>query len=331
MIRFPLRRLLAGVSVALAAAVALAGCAPSSSSANRTTDAAPSAGFPTSITTAFGTTTIPSKPERVVALGWGDAEVALELGVQPIGASDWLGFGGDGVGPWLKDAYRTRPTIVGTLEPNYEQIVRLRPDVILDVRSSGDAGRYQKLSAIAPTVAIPPKGANYRTTSEQQVTMIAKALGREQRGAALLASVSSAFDAARAAHPEFADTSAVIGSYSSQGFGAYATGDARVSFMKRLGFTQPRAVDQAAGNGFSVALSEENLGLLSADLTVILPIFTSAAKAEADPLFQRVPSVAEGHALVVDDARLADAFSIGTPAATIWALDRLPSQFANAL
>jgi iron complex transport system substrate-binding protein len=37
-----------------------------------------------------------------VALGWSDAETALALGVQPVGASDWLAFGGEGVGPWAE-------------------------------------------------------------------------------------------------------------------------------------------------------------------------------------------------------------------------------------
>lgn len=45
------------------------------------------------VPTKFGEVTIPAEPKRVVALGWGDAETALALGVQPVGASDWLAFG----------------------------------------------------------------------------------------------------------------------------------------------------------------------------------------------------------------------------------------------
>lgn len=55
--------------------------------------------FPVDLTTKFGKVTVDEAPKRVVALGWGDAETALALGVQPVGASDWLGFGGEGVGP----------------------------------------------------------------------------------------------------------------------------------------------------------------------------------------------------------------------------------------
>ncbi|MFZ7086721.1 iron-siderophore ABC transporter substrate-binding protein [Curtobacterium sp. RRHDQ10] len=326
-----LRTVLAAVGAAVAATLVLAGCsagAPSSSTSSATSDGG---AFPAKISTAFGTTTVDAAPKRVVALGWGDAETALALGVQPVGASDWLGFGGDGVGPWLKGAYTKSPKIIGTLEPSYESIVALKPDLILDVNSSGQQARYDKLSAIAPTVAVPKGGANYATTTKQQVTMIAKALGEVAKGKQLLASVDSAFAAARKAHPEFAGKTAVIGAFSSNGYGAYSSNDTRVQYMKRLGFTQPAKIDQLAGSQFSASLSDENLDLLNADLTVILPIFTTAADASKSELFQKVPSVEAGHDIVVDDKEIGNAFSAGTVPAILWSLKRLPDEFAAKL
>lgn len=313
------------------ATLVLAGCSSGTASNSASQTATSGSSYPVSVQTAFGTTTIPSAPKRVVALGWGDAETALALGVQPVGASDWLAFGGEGVGPWLKGAYTTSPKIIGTLEPSYEQIVALKPDLILDTKSSGDKDRYQKLSAIAPTVAIPKGGANYLTSTDQQVTMIAKALGKVQQGKDLLDQVDSAFASARKAHPEFKGKTAVIGAYTSSGYGAYASGDSRVAFMKQLGFTQPKAVDKAAGSAFSATLSNENLDLLDADLTVILPIYTTAAQASSSPLFKQVPSVKKGHVIVERNADVSSAFSIGTVPAILWALKRLPDQFAAKL
>lgn len=325
-----LRRVLAAAATVVAAGLVLAGCSagsPSSSSSATSGDGA----FPVSITTGLGTTTIESQPKRVVALGWGDAETALELGVQPVGASDWLAFGGDGVGPWLKGAYTKSPKIINTLEPSYEDILKLKPDLILDVKSSGDKDRYSKLSAIAPTVAIPKGGENYLATTKQQTTMIAKALGKVAQGKKLLAGVDDAYAAARKAHPEFDGKTAVIGAYTSEGFGAYASADSRAQFMQQLGFTIPKKIDQEAGKQFSVSLSNENLDLLNADLTVILPIYVEASAAENDPLFQKVPSVQAGHAIVVDDTDVSSAFSMGTTAAIEWALKRLPDEFAAKL
>lgn len=326
-----LRRALAAAGALVAASLVLAGCASGSGTSSDDASTKADGQFPVSITTALGTTKIDAKPKRVVALGWGDAETALELGVQPVGASDWLAFGGDGVGPWLKGAYEKSPKIIQTLEPSYEDILKLKPDLILDVKSSGDKDRYAKLSAIAPTVAIPKGGENYLTSTEQQTTMIAKALGKEAEGKKMLSGLDDAYAAARKAHPEFAGKSAVVGAYTADGFGAYASTDSRSTFMRNLGFTIPKAIDQQAGKAFSVKLSDENLDLLNADLTLILPIYVDASKAESDPLFQKVPSVEAGHAIVFKDADVSSAFSMGTTAAIEWALDKLPEQFASKL
>ncbi len=334
MIRTPLRlrRVLAAAGAVVVASLVLAGCASGSGTSSDDASTSTDDGqFPVSITTGLGTTTIKSAPKRVVALGWGDAETALELGVQPVGASDWLAFGGDGVGPWLKDAYTKSPKIIQTLEPSYEEILKLKPDVILDVKSSGDKDRYAKLSAIAPTVAIPKGGENYLASTEQQTTMIAKALGKESEGKKLLSDLDDAYAAARKAHPEFAGKTAVVGAYTADGFGAYASTDSRSTFMRNLGFTIPKAIDQQAGKAFSVSLSDENLDLLNADLTMILPIYVDASKAEADPLFKKVPSVEAGHYIVFDDKDVSSAFSMGTTSAIEWALQKLPDEFAAKL
>lgn len=327
-----LRRVLAAAGAVVAASLVLAGCASGSgSSTDSASSGSSDAAFPVSITTGLGTTTIESAPKRVVALGWGDAETALELGVQPVGASDWLAFGGDGVGPWLEGAYDKSPKIIQTLEPSYEDILKLNPDVILDVKSSGDKERYDKLSAIAPTVAIPKGGENYLASTEQQTTMIAKALGKESEGKKLLSGLDDAYAAARKAHPDFEGKTAVVGAYSSEGFGAYASSDSRSTFMRNLGFEIPKAIDEQAGKEFSVHLSDENLDLLDADLTLILPIYVDASEASSNKLFQKVPSVEAGHAIVFDDKDVSSAFSMGTTAAIEWALDKLPAQFEEKL
>ena len=192
------------------------------------------------------------------------------------------------------------PKIIQTLEPSYEDILKLDPDVILDVKSSGDKDRYDKLSAIAPTVAIPKGGENYLASTEQQTTMIAKALGKESEGKKLLSGLDDAYAAARKAHPDFEGKTAVVGAYSSEGFGAYASTDSRSTFMRNLGFEIPKAIDEQAGKEFSVHLSDENLDLLDADLTLILPIYVDASEASSN---NAVPEGAVGRGRARDRLR----------------------------
>ncbi len=288
--------------------------------------------YPVTIDTKFGPVTIEEYPQRIVALGWGDAETALALDAQPVGASDWLEFGGDGVGPWAADLYDNPPEIIGTLDPSYEAIAALQPDIIFDVRSSGDEDRYALLSQIAPTVGVPEGGDSYLTSQEQQVTMIAAALGVPDEGAQLLADVEESFAGAREEHPDWDGLTVTAATRTSEGWGAYIEGGGRVEFMEALGFVQSPTIAAlpVSPNGFSVDISEEQLDLLDADLIVAFPIYIETAAMTEDPLFQAIPAVADGRAVVID-GDLAAAYSLNTVLATEYALAELVPLIAEAV
>lgn len=325
-------------SIVIVSVLALAGCAsePSSNSSEtpQPTESSASetaAGYPVTVDTKFGPITIDEKPERVVALGWGDAELALALGVQPVGASDWLAFGGEGVGPWSAGLYSEAPKILGTLEISYEEVAALEPDLILDVRSSGDQERYDRLSEITTTVGVPEGGDSYLTSSEDQVKMVSAALGDSDKGAAMLAEVDSAFAAAAEAHPDWAGKTVSAATRTSEGWGAY-TNDARVDFLTNLGFTQNPGITAlpADANGWSVSLSQEQLDVLDADLIVAFPIWIDVTEITDDATWKKIPAVADGRAITITDD-LAQAYSLGTPAAQLFAIENLVPLIEDAL
>nr|WP_206690472.1 ABC transporter substrate-binding protein [Quadrisphaera sp. INWT6] len=221
------RRALVSPVLISAAAVLLAGCSSGSAEPGASSSAPASSGassaaagaFPATVDTKFGEVTVESAPQRVVALGWGDAETALALGVQPVGASDWLGFGGEGVGPWAQGLYTTPPTIIETLEPSYEAIAALQPDLILDTKSSGDQARYERLSQIAPTIGVPEGGDSYLTTTEQQMDLVSEALGKEEEGDQLVDALEKEFEDAAAAHPQWDGRTATVAAKNLQRLG----------------------------------------------------------------------------------------------------------------
>ncbi|WP_221353410.1 iron-siderophore ABC transporter substrate-binding protein [Streptomyces beigongshangae] len=324
-------RLLTGV-LALTLTGTLAACGSSDGSGGQEGTAQKSGGaFPAKVATKFGTVTVDEAPKRVVALGWGDAEAALSLGVQPVGASDWLAFGGDGVGPWAEDLYDESPQKIGTLEPEYEKIAALKPDLILDTKSSGDRTRYETLSKIAPTVGVPTGGDQYKISWEKQTTMVAQALGRPDDGRKLIAETGRKFADAAEANPGFEDRTITLGSRTASAWGAYVRGTGRVDFVERLGFRNNPAIEAKAGSAFSVPVSEENLNLLDADLTVMSPIGITAAKISSDPLFKAVPSVKKGHSVVFDDRNISQAFATDSVLSVDYALEHVVPLFASAL
>ncbi|MEU2680708.1 iron-siderophore ABC transporter substrate-binding protein [Streptomyces sp. NPDC007107] len=321
--------LLAGAVAALL--VGLAACGSSDdagSDSAASSDGAAQGAFPAKVATKFGEVTVDKAPRRIVALGWGDAETVLALGGQPVGASDWLAFGGEGVGPWAKGMYDKSPQIIGTLEPEYEKIAALQPDLILDTKSSGDRTRYDTLSKIAPTVGVPKGGDQYKQTWEKQTEMVAAAMGVPEKGEKLIADTEAKFAAAAKAHPEFKGSTITLGSRTSEGYGAYVSGTGRVDFVERLGFENNPAVEAEAGEGFSISVSKEKLDLLDADLTVMAPIGIPASDISGDPLYKAVPSVKAGHSLVFDDQGISQAFATDSVLSTTYALDKVVPLFA---
>ncbi len=320
------------IAAALTTAASLAACGSDDGAAAEPSASGSGGGaFPVTVTTAFGDVEIAEEPERVVALGWSDAETALALGVQPVGASDWLGFGGEGVGPWAEGRYDEAPEIIETLEPSLEAVAALEPDLILDTRSDGTQERYDALSAIAPVVGAPEGVGAYQTTWQQQLDLVGQALGRGEEAERLQGELEQAFADAAAAHPEFDGTEVAVGAYTSEGFGAYVRGDTRVDFLETLGFTNDQAVQDLAGENFYVPLSEEQVPLLDAPLTVVFPIFVEPAQITGNPLWQTLGSVQQGDAVVLEDETLVNAFSSGSVLGTRYALDEAVPLFAETL
>ncbi|MFE6699251.1 iron-siderophore ABC transporter substrate-binding protein [Streptomyces sp. NPDC057718] len=321
-------------AVALVGALAvLTGCSSSSDAGkNEGGKVAIKGQFPAKVSTKFGEITIKEQPKRVVALGWGDAETVLALGTQPVGASDWLEFGGEGVGPWAKGMYDQAPQKIATMEPEFEKIAALQPDLILDTRSSGDQKRYDNLSKIAPTIGVPEGGDAYRINWEQQTTMVADALGLHSEGQKLVKKTEDKFAATRKAHPEFAGKTVTSASITSEGYGAYVHGSGRVDFLERLGFKNNPEIEKNPGANFFTPVSHENVGMLDADLLVMGPIGVPSSKATKDPIYREIPAVKQGRDVVFEpESALSLAFATDSPLAVSYALDKIVPMLGDAL
>lgn len=283
------------------------------------------------VATKFGEVTVPAGPQRVVALGWGDAENALALGVQPVGASDWLAFGGEGVGPWADGMYEEGPELIDTLEPSYEAIAALEPDLILDVKSSGDQERYDRLTEIAPTVGVPEGGDNYLTSLDDQVTMIGQALGKEDEAEELLTGVDESFAAAREEYPQFEGKTVSVAAYTSEGWGAYVAGSERVEFMTDLGYTQNPAVEELEAEGFSAPVSSENLDVLDTDALVVFPIYVPSSEVTDQAAFESLSAVEDDRALVFTEEQtdISNAYSLNSLLSVQYAIDEVPPLLAE--
>lgn len=320
--------------MALTTAVTLTACSfaddDDTSSSSSSSDSTATDSFPVSVDTKFGEVEVKEQPQSVVALGWGDAEIATELGVQPVGVVDWLGFGGDGLSPWAEASYDEAPEIIDSQELDFEKIAALDPDLILDVRDTGDEDTYNKLSAVAPTVAVPEDADGFTTTWDKQVEMISTALGEKAKGEELVDSVNDRIAEVKDAHPDWSEKTGTVLAKTSVEWAAYSAGDARADLLQGLGFQPNKEISDLTKPGeFYVSLSEETVDTADSDVVVGFPIGLKTEDIEKDKSWTNLTAVKEGHAVVADE-ETANAISLGTPASMLHAIDLLVPQLEDA-
>jgi iron complex transport system substrate-binding protein len=101
--------------------------------------------------------------------------------------------------------------------------------------------------------------------------------------------------------------------------------------MEALGFTNKPEIQEQAGENFFVPVSDEQVSLLDAPLTVVFPIFVEPSAITGNPVWQTLPSVQAGRALVLEDAALVSAFSSGSALGIRSALQDAVPLFADTL
>lgn len=228
----------------------------------------PTAGMPVTIDHALGSTTITAVPKRVVTIGWSDQDPVLALGVQPVGTTEWFNEQPGAIFPWAAPAAAGAvPEIISKAgEINFEKVAAVDPDLILALYAGLEQSEYDKLSAIAPTVAQSGQYDEFGAPWQDMTLTVGKALGREQQAKDLVAGVEEKLAAVRTAHPGWAQkTMLVMATAESGTYQAFSPQDPKVRFFGDLGFkTQPPWIKGRVQDNLATVSAEES-GLLDVD------------------------------------------------------------------
>jgi iron complex transport system substrate-binding protein len=329
-------------AAALMLALAFAACGSdddttetSAASATSTTATPGETAFPVEVRHKFGVTEVPAEPKRIVSVGLTEHDTALALGYRPIAITDWYGDQPGGIWPWARDAFGDeRPQVLSSADGfEFERIAALQPDLILGTNSGMRKGDYEKLSALAPTIAAAEGSSDYFSPWDGQVTQIAQALGRADEGRALIEQVRQEFADAARAHPEFAGKTV---SFNQNGFYdgliySYPEG-LNTEFLTYLGFRiEPRVTALASRKGEQVAVSAERLDVLDADVALFATERARDIEALLKvPTFESLRAISGNHA-VFTDGTLSGAMYFMTPLSLRYVAERLPEQLALAV
>ncbi|WP_413691451.1 ABC transporter substrate-binding protein [Psychromonas sp. KJ10-2] len=246
--------------------------------------------FPVTITHQYGTLTIDKKPLKVVSVGQVDHDDILSFGVKPIAIRDWYGNQPYGVWPWAQSALGdAKPVLLDPRIIDYEAIAALKPDLIIGVSAAMDEKEYQKLNAIAPTLAGPTNYEKWTIPWDVRHLMIGEALGYSDLAQQQVATLKQKLQTIKTQHPEFEGKTAAVAFYYNKQPGAYASKDLRSQFLISLGFVIPAEIDQIAGDAFYASFSEERLDILNNDIVVWLGSEQAIESASTAIFRQRMP------------------------------------------
>lgn len=340
-----LQKKLAATAALALTALALSACnaqTPSASGNETASESAVSqnqgeaaAAFPVTIEHALGKTVIESEPRRVATVGWANQEVALALGIVPVGMAKvtWGDDDKDGILPWVEDKIselggQTPALWDETDGINFEAVAASEPDVILAAYSGLTAEEYEKLSQIAPVVAYPevPWGTSY----QDMIRLGAQALGRSEEGEKLVATLEAQTQEELGKHPKLQQAKVLFtyidpADFSQVGF--YTAHDTRPGFLLDAGLPEAQILSEesAKTKEFYVTVSAEQADRF-ADVDLFItygdPGSDLVERLQADPLLGKIPAVQKGQIAVLENDTPLSAMANPGPLSLPWGLDR---------
>lgn len=322
------RRFFGFGAAAVGSAVLLTACGDTGN-AGTSASGAPAVGpadaFPVTVTDKFGAVTIDKAPATIASVGRTDHDVLLALGIVPATVYRFVPTMTRGAGVWSESKLGSANPAILTNPINIEQVLATRPDLVLNVQSSGDEAEYRSLTKIAPTVGLPPGTAPNTVTWQESTRIISTAVGRKADGEKLITDTQGLLDKARADNPTFHGKTVSILLGSARQLGVYTVSDTRMKVATALGLTPSPYVAAADPSKYFVELSAELVNEADADIVLVL---TREGLSRADtfaqyPALAASRAAAENRVVVVEDFDISLAFAAGSVLSIPFAVDGL--------
>jgi iron complex transport system substrate-binding protein len=222
---------------------------------------------------AFGETTIPAPPKRVVSAGFTEQDCLLAVGVVPIAVTDWWGGEPFGVWPWAQSKLGSAQPVLLSLNDGIQvdQIATLKPDLIVATNAGVDQDTYTKLSAIAPT--IPQSGQDpFFEPWKDQANTIGQAVFQADQMQSLIADVDSKFATAAKDNPQFNGKKVLLlqGNTAFENSVVATLPGWRTDFLTQMGLTIPDSINPFERDDHRAVIPVDQIGpvLDAADMLI---------------------------------------------------------------
>ncbi|MDG4667927.1 serine/threonine-protein kinase [Mycobacterium sp. 236(2023)] len=269
----------------------------------------PAPGYPAqTFTHSRGVTEITAEPRAVAALGPGDAQAVLVLGVQPVAVVTEGGL----LPPYEQRLLTGDTRVLPELDTGV--LTAARPDLIIDTAAI-DVATYNKLALIAPTVT-RPQGAPVWTWQDQ-LQWVARMLGRSTTAEELLDSAAREQAAIRQEHPAFDGKTVEVVHVSDSRITAALADSPAAQYLSGLGFRYRGTFNRGPGEPGDTRTVPDAITLNDGAPDVRIVVRTDAGAGGGG--YNGLPepfSQYRGATIIVDDPTVIAALERGGYAAT---------------
>ncbi|TWS17696.1 protein kinase [Tsukamurella asaccharolytica] len=274
------------------------------------------------VTDVNGSTELTDRPQRIVALGPGDAELVAALGFEVVAGAN----GPKSELPSWVSALSGVPSAGTSTNPDRSAIEKAKPDLILDTDPDA-AAKVAELKSLAGgrAIAVSEEG-KAGWTWQQQLAFIAEALGAKDRADAVKKTYEGRITALRSAHPEFSGKKLDIVHYDGTATRLAGPSANALQLLGQLGFATQTPVD-GAGSWRNLASGDIYKAVNSSQVDRTVVARTDPAGGNGG--FDGVPSSLTYGVpiIIVDKTNGVDALLYGGPLA----IDRIEQSVVPAL
>ncbi len=298
--------------------------------------------YPIVIKHALGEAVIESKPERIVTIQWANHDVALALGVVPVGfsAANYGVQDDSGLLPWTAAKLQE----LGVEDPNifqdtdgldFEAISDANPDVILAAYSGITQEDYEILSEIAPVVAY--QSSPWVTTWREQVIYNATGMGMKAEGEQLIKDIENLIQEKASEYPEIQGKKVAFANFSAKDLSKiniYTPTDPRGAFLNELGMEYPESVMEQITDesSYNLRISAENADILyDADLLIGYGDESLYEAVKADPLLGKIPAIQRGSVVFIGSGTPLAASGNPNPLSIAYTIDEYLALIGEAI
>lgn len=292
---------------------------------------------------AFGQTILDKKPERVATIAWGNHDVALALGIVPVGLSKAnYGVSADkGVLPWTEEKIKElngKANLFDDLDGlNFEAISNSKPDVILAGYSGITKEDYDTLSKIAPVAAYKSKP--WQILWRDMIRIDSKALGMEKEGDELIKNTEARISKELEKHPEIKGKIkgkkvlfTMINAADTSKFWIYTSKDPRANYLTDLGLVFPESLKEfESEDSFAKEISAEEANKINdADVIITYGDDKTLEALQKDPLLGKINAIKNGAVAVIPDNTPLAASCTPTPLSINYTIEEYLNLLGNA-